>query len=143
MSFGFTWVLANRLSRAPYITCYASSLAVMAIMAAVKSFLYLFFFGLGLWATEREHEKNGLQGLSGPPQRSKFPENAEAGKCDSDCGIELLSLLFETSKLVRLGDGMLGGLPEKPLFSRKSPVRRVRLLMANGIGPVKLLELRS
>ncbi|GLT73004.1 hypothetical protein SLA2020_448940 [Shorea laevis] len=38
---------------------------------------------------------------------------------------------------------MLGSGPEKPLFSKKRPVKWVRLLIENGIGPVKLLDERS
>ncbi len=86
--------------------------------------------------------KNGLHELSGFPHRSKFPANEESGKIDNVCGIEPLSLLLDTLKLAK-GAEMLGSVPEKLLFSKSKPVKRVSLLIENGIGPVKLLNERS
>lgn len=67
--------------------------------------------------------KKGLHGGNGPPQRSKFLVNEEAGNFVRVLGIEPLSLLFETLKPSKLSENeMLGKVPENPLFSRKSPV---------------------
>lgn len=115
----------------------------IATMAAVESFLD--FLRTGLGGTDGDGAgdgKNGLHGGNGPPQRSRFPANEEAGNFDSVFGIEPLSLLLDTLKPAK-STLMLGNLPENSLFSRKSPVRWVRLLTENGIEPLKLLEERS
>ena len=83
--------------------------------------------------------KKGVHGCNGFPQRSLFPENDSPGKRDKLLGMEPLRRLLETVKLTNF-NVMLGRLPEKELFSRKRPVRRVRLLRENGIAPEKLLE---
>lgn len=83
--------------------------------------------------------KNGLHGRNGPPQRSRFPENADAGNFDKLSGMEPLSLLFDTLNPTS-SDVMLGRLPEKLLFCRNSPVKRVKLLIAKGIGPEKVFD---
>ena len=80
-----------------------------------------------------------MHGCNGFPQRSLFPENDSPGKRDKLLGMEPLRRLLETVKLTNF-NVMLGRLPEKELFSRKRPVRRVRLLRENGIAPEKLLE---
>lgn len=117
----------------------------IATMAAVDSFLDFLWPGItgGVSGDGAGAGKNGLHAVSGLPQRFKFPVNAESGNLDRDAGIEPLSLLLETLKLLRLPAEMLGRLPENPLFSRKSPVKWVKLVTVNGIGPVKLLVLRS
>lgn len=83
--------------------------------------------------------KNDLHGRNGPPQRFTFPANDAAGNLDKEEGIEPFRLLTETLKSVK-PTVMLGRFPENRLFPRKRPVKRVRLLTAKGIDPVKLLE---
>lgn len=84
-----------------------------------------------------------LQAGKGSPQRLMFPENADSGNEANDVGIEPFRLLFERFRATKLAGLILGSWPEKALFSKKSPVSSVKLLMENGSGPEKLLRERS
>lgn len=64
-----------------------------------------------------------VQEGSGPPQRSRFPAKEEAGNFVKEFGIEPLSLLLETLKLVKFKAEILGIEPEKPLFCKKIPLK--------------------
>lgn len=119
--------------------------SAIAIMAAFESFLDFLTGAEGLIESGdgAGAGKNGLHGANGPPQRSRFPAKEDEGNFARVSGIEPLSLLFETLKSTKSAGLMLGRLPENPLFSNKRPVKRVKLLTANGILPVKLFEERS
>jgi hypothetical protein len=82
-----------------------------------------------------------LHDASGFPQRFLFSANAFAGNLSKLLGIEPLKLL-ETFKSYKPAV-MLGSGPEKVLFSKNKPVKLVRLLIENGIGPYNLLVERS
>lgn len=117
-------------------------------MAAMESFFAFFSRGIrgGFRVDVGEgagEGKNGLHDGNGPPQRAKFPAKDEAENFARVAGMDPLRLLFDTLKLVKLLDGILGKEPENPLFSRKSPVKCVKLLTENGIEPENLLDERS
>lgn len=92
------------------------------IIAAVESFLDFLLDGGGICDGDGEGV-NGLQGGNGPPQRSKFPAKEEAGNFAKEFGIEPLSLLLETLKLVKLRAEIFGSEPENPLFCKKIPLK--------------------
>lgn len=68
-----------------------------------------------------------------------FLVNDVVGNLDNDVGIDLLRLLMEMLKFVKLMV-MLGRFLENWLFFRNRLVNWVRLLIEKGIGLVKLLE---
>lgn len=97
----------------------------MATIAAVDSFLdFLWTGGAGGFSDGdgAGDGKNGLHGGKGPPQRSRFPLKEDAGNFDKVSGIDPLRLLFDTLKSTKPAE-MLGRVPEKPLFSKNSPVK--------------------
>lgn len=87
--------------------------------------------------------KNGLHEGNGSPHKSTLLANAAAGNFANPVGIEPLRWLLATLKSTSLGGTLLGIFPVNPLFSRKRPVKLVRLPTENGIEPVKLLDERS
>lgn len=118
----------------------------MATIAPVESFFFDFFWNAG-GSSDGDGVGEGknelLQGGKGSPQRLMFPENADTGKVANDLGIEPFRLLFERFRATKLDELMLGSWPEKALFSKKSPVSWVKLLMANGSAPENWLPERS
>lgn len=119
----------------------------MATIAPVDSFFFDFFWNAGGSSEDGDGAGEGknelLQGGKGSPQRFMLPENADRGNVANDLGIEPFRLLFETFRATKLAGVVLGSWPEKALFSKNSPVSCVKLLMANGIEPEKLLPERS
>ena len=87
--------------------------------------------------------KNGLQDGNGLPQSCKFPEKEDAGNLARTGGIEPFRLLLETLKSVKFDGFKLGKLPAKRLFCKNSLVKWFKLLIENGIEPVKLFDERS
>lgn len=111
-------------------------------IAAVESFFDFLWTGFpaGLPGDGDGDPKNGEQRVKGPPHRLRFPAKADSGNFDRLRGIEPFRLLFETLKSFSPSESMLGSVPEKLLFSKNKPVRRVKLLTEKGIGPENLLE---
>ncbi|KAL0559436.1 hypothetical protein IC582_004046 [Cucumis melo] len=152
---GFAGCLRSRfrrqnISKNSNINATKAAPTTIPTMAAIESLLDFFSTGncggftadVGDGAGEG---KNGLHDGNGPPQSAKFPAKDEAGNFERVSGMDPLSLLFDTLNPVKLvaAAGILGREPENPLFSKKSPLKWVKLFTENGIGPEKLLDERS